>query len=414
MILPCRKTAQIIYTFAARTTNKIKYNMKILHTSDWHLGHSLYSFDRTEEQLGMLNQMVEIVKNEQPDVFLLAGDVFHTPQPSSTVQTMFTEALVKIHHANEGMTIVVISGNHDSGTRHEIFRTPWRALNVHTIGNINKENIEDIIIEVPGKGYIVAVPYTYERNLPEGFYQSVLDMVSEKNTNGLPVVMAAHTTVRGCDFKGHDQASEYVVGGIDSIDINELGNGYDYIALGHIHHEQFVDAEKKKVRYCGSPIAVSFDECYSHSVSIVEIGQHGDTPNVRQIEIENKRPLVTLPTEGFASWNEAMELLKKYPDNIPAYIRLNVEIEDFLPPESNNEAVTLTKDKQCRFCRINPKRKDVAKTEDKVLTVQELQSENPIEIAKKYASDTNVTFDEEMEALFNEVLKLVDAGSSND
>lgn len=388
--------------------------MKILHTSDWHLGHQLYGYDRTEEHSAMINQVVEIVKSEQPDVFLLAGDVFHTPQPSATVQTMFTEALVNIHQANTGMTIVVISGNHDSGTRHEIFRTPWKALNVHTIGNINKENLEDIIIEVPDIGYIVAVPYTYERNLPEGFYQSVLDMVSDRNINGLPVVMAAHTTVRGCDFKGHDQASEYVVGGIDSIDVNDLGNGYDYIALGHIHHEQFVDAENRKVRYCGTPIAVSFDECYSHSVSVVEIGNHGDTPKVRKIEIENPHPLVTLPIEGFASWEEVTDSLNKYPDNIPAYIRLNVEIEDFLPSEADTTARNLTKGKQCKFCRINPKRKDVAKTEDKVLTVQELQSEDPIEIAKKYASDTNITFDEEMEGLFNEVLRLIKTEAGND
>ena len=81
--------------------------MKILHTSDWHLGHTLYNYDRTEEQLAMLSQMVHIVERERPDVFLLCGDVYHTSQPSASVQTMMAEALVRIHAANPLMTIVV-------------------------------------------------------------------------------------------------------------------------------------------------------------------------------------------------------------------------------------------------------------------------------------------------------------------
>ena len=127
--------------------------MKILHTSDWHLGHTLYNYDRSVEQMAMLLQMVNIVKEQKPDVFLLCGDVYHTPQPSATVQTMFTNALAEIRDANPGMTIVATAGNHDSGTKHEIFRTPWMALKVFTVGSINANQKEDMIIEIPGKRY---------------------------------------------------------------------------------------------------------------------------------------------------------------------------------------------------------------------------------------------------------------------
>ena len=65
--------------------------MKILHTSDWHLGHTLYNYDRTEEQLAMLEQMASIVEEQKPDVFLLCGDVYHTSQPSAAVQTMLSD-----------------------------------------------------------------------------------------------------------------------------------------------------------------------------------------------------------------------------------------------------------------------------------------------------------------------------------
>ena len=381
--------------------------MKILHTSDWHLGHTLYNHSRNEEQQAMLDQMADIVKEQQPDVFLLCGDVFHTSQPSNAIQTMLSDGLVKIHEAHPQMTIVMTAGNHDSGTKHEIFRTPWRALNVYAIGQLEKENLEEHIIEVPGKGYIIAIPYTYEQNLPEGFFQQLLDMVSERNTEGLPVVMTAHTTVKGCDFQGHEQGTEYTVGNIDAIELDQLGQGYDYLALGHIHHGQFVHSGKHNVRYCGTPIPISFDETFSHSVTMVEIGQHSESPSVSTIEIQNPHPLVTLPSEGLAPWETAKELLKDFPDDIPAYIRLKVEIDDFLPVEAQMEAANLVNGKQCRFCYINAKRKTNPQTEAKVLTVQEFQAEQPIEIAKQYAAYIGVNFEEEMTEMFNEVMAMV-------
>ena len=392
--------------------------MKILHTSDWHLGHTLYNYDRTEEQRAMLEQMVSIVEEQKPDVFLLCGDVYHTPQPSATVQTMLADGLVRIHEANPDMTIVMTAGNHDSGTKHEIFQTPWKALKVYAIGQLarlkGKEDLDEHIVEVAGKGYVVAVPYANERNIPEGFFQQLLDRVAENNVENLPVVMTAHTTVKGCDFTGHDHATEYTVGGIDSLELADMGEGYDYLALGHIHHGQFVHSGKHNVRYCGTPLPVSFDENFSHSVSIVEIDRHGEAPAVKEIEIRNPHPLVTLPTDGLATWEEAKELLGKFPNDIPAYIRLNVEIDDFLPVEANAEATSLTEGKQCRFCCINAKRKAVGQDDVKVLTVQEFQAEKPIEIARRYAEYEGITFDEEMQAMFNEVIDMVAEESRND
>ena len=388
--------------------------MKILHTSDWHLGHTLYNYDRTEEQGAMLGQMVSIVEEQKPDVFLLCGDVYHTPQPSAAVQTMLADGLVRIHEASPEMTIVMTAGNHDSGTKHEIFQTPWKALKVYAIGQLEKDNLDEHIIEVPGKGYIVAVPYANERNIPDGFFQQLLDRVAERNAEKLPVVMTAHTTVKGCDFRGHDHATEYTVGGIDALELEDMGEGYDYLALGHIHHGQFVHSGKHNVRYSGTPLPVSFDENFSHSVSIVEIGGHGETPAVREIEIQNPHPLVTLPTDRLATWEEAKALLSKFPDDIPAYIRLNVEIEDFLPVEANAEAASLTEGKQCRFCCINARRKAVSQDDVKVFTVQEFQEEKPIEIARRYAEYEGISFDEEMQAMFNEVMDMVAEESRND
>lgn len=377
--------------------------MKILHTSDWHLGHTLYNYDRTEEQANMLQQLIETVKCEKPDLFLLSGDVYHTAQPSSAVQTLFTEAIVKLHDAQPDMSIIVTAGNHDSGTKHEIFRTPWQALKVYSIGNLNKEKPQSHIIEISGKAFVIAIPYCYERSIPERFFQDLLDNVKERNTDQLPVIMMAHTTVKGCDFKGHDNATELTVGGIDSLDIPALGEGYDYLALGHIHHEQWIRGSQHRIRYSGSPLAVSFDENYEHSISMVTINNHGDAPQLQKIIINNPRPLVTLPTDDFTSWEEAKQQLQDFPSDVPAYIRLNVEIDDFLPAEANLEAANLTKGKKCRFCCINTRRKLRASARQKAMTVQEFQAEAPIDIARRYAEDCGIPFDEELTDMFKAI-----------
>ncbi|MGM9860726.1 MAG: exonuclease SbcCD subunit D, partial [Muribaculaceae bacterium] len=373
----------------------------------------LYNYDRTDEQSAMLEQIRQIVEAERPDAFVLCGDIYHTSQPSAAVQTLFTNAITDIHNACREMVIVIIAGNHDSGSKHEIFRTPWRALGVHVIGNIDKDAPEDHIIEIPGKGFIVAIPYVHYRNMPQDFVQQELNSVNERNSAELPVVLTAHTTVSGCDYKGHDQATEYIVGGIDALDLEQMGEGYDYLALGHIHHEQWVRHSKRHARYSGSPLAVGFDECYPHTVSIVEIAHHGGTPTLRQVEIANPRPLVTLPADGFASWDEAKQLLTEFPADIPAYIRLNVEVADFLPPEASAEAIVLTENKQCRFCLINAKRKDTARSDIKAMTVQEFRAERPIDIARRYADDIGFVFDDDTQALFSEAFDAVTAEQRN-
>ncbi len=369
----------------------------------------LYGYDRTEEQLSMLDQMVEIVREEKPDVFILAGDVFDTTQPSAAVQTMLARMIVALHDTHPTMPVVMTAGNHDSGSRHEIFRTPWQALNVYAVGQLDKVHPETHIVEIHDKGYVLAVPYANERNIPEGFFQSLLDKTAERNTNGLPVIMTAHTTVKGCDYAGHEHATDYAVGGIDSLDLDKIGHGYDYLALGHIHKPQFIHSGHHNVRYSGTPVPIGFDEQYGHSVSIVEINRHGDTPVVTERDITNPHPLVTLPTQGFALWEEAKELLRNYPNDIPAYIRLNVEIDDFLPVDAKAEAVKLTEGKQCRLCHINAKRKNINTDDVRTMTIQEFQEQQPIDIARHYAEYNGITFDDELQEMFRQVEELVNA-----
>lgn len=382
--------------------------MKILHTSDWHLGHQLYGYDRTEEQQDMLDQIVQIVSREKPDAFLLCGDVFHVPQPPVSVQKLFVNAIHNICRANPGMKIIISAGNHDSGSRHEIFRTPWSALGVDVIGTLQPENPEAHIIEVPDKGIVISVPYTHERFMPDNYFETLLQIVNQRNSKNLPVVMMAHTTVSGADFKGHELQDKSTIGGIERVDITKFGTGYDYLALGHIHHEQFVHTGHHNVRYSGSPLAVSFDEDFKHSVSMVEIEEHGQVPKIREIEINNIRPLITLPINGFTDWESVKNIFKKFPDDKKGYIRLNVEVDNFLPSDAIDTIRQIAETKNCHFCLINEKRRrDGVTGPSSSLSVTEFKEMPPIEIAKKFVEEKGGDFNEEMVSLFREVVSLL-------
>jgi exonuclease SbcD len=388
--------------------------MKILHTSDWHLGHVLYNYDRREEQLAMLDQMVELVREEKPDVFLLAGDVYDSTQPSASVQTLFSDALIRIHEACTTMRIVCIAGNHDSSSKLMIFHSPWERMNVNMLGNVSREaDLLDYIIKLEHKGYVVAVPYAADRNMPDDFFKKLQEQVSLMNTEQLPVVLMAHLAVSGSDFKGHDNVTDAMVGGLDCQSAEVFGEGYDYVALGHIHKTQFVHGTSHRARYCGTPIPVSFDEAMGeqeHGVTMVELNKHGDTPSVRTIAIHNPRPLVTLPLEGFADWETVKDQFEAFPDDIPAYIRLNVSVDGHLPLSVNDEAKQIEARKQCRFCLINAKRKIQSNQAEgfQSMTTTEFQQMTPLEVAKMYLVAKGEEFDDSLKLLFDEVMKGVD------
>ena len=386
--------------------------MKVLHTSDWHLGHTLYNYDRSEEQQAMLDQIARIVAERQLDLFLLCGDVYHTTQPTAATQQLFINALMRIREAAPAMRILLLAGNHDSATRHEIFRTAWEALGVTAIGLLNQEAPPDhYIMELPGKGFVVGVPYVHERNLPEGFFQQLLDRVAERNLEQLPVILTAHTYVSGSDATGHADAEGETVGGIEGWNLSLFGSGYDYLALGHIHHAQWVRGSEGRARYCGSPLPVHFDECYPHSVSWVELDRQGDVPRVEEIELANPRPLITLPVSEAADWDSVKSLFQAFPDEQPGYIRLRVEVEDFLPPGAQMEAAAIAEGKACRFCLIQVQRKERAANEEggRMFTTAEIQRLSPLDIASMYAKDKRIGFEEELVSLFKETLTLLQA-----
>ena len=99
---------------------------RFIHTSDWHLGQNFYGYDRSEEQRDFLRQLADIVREQEPDALLVSGDIFHTAAPSSAAVSLYVNAMIDIHEACPGMSIIVIAGNHDSAARLESDSRLWK------------------------------------------------------------------------------------------------------------------------------------------------------------------------------------------------------------------------------------------------------------------------------------------------
>lgn len=417
--------------------------MKILHTSDWHLGHVLYGYGREDEQRFFLEQLKEAAEAERPDVMLVTGDIFHTSTPAASTTRMYNEYMLDIHRSVPDMVVIVTAGNHDG--RAQLLETVslWDEFNVKVFAGIDRVNPGNHIVEIRKRGellgFVGAVPFANPGEFPhmnpekpsdftgtsdsgskpdmmdEGnwkfrigsFYRSIEESIAERNHDGLPVIMTGHLTITGSMTGDKDMGA---IGGLEPVPVSSFGDGYDYLALGHIHRPQNIT---ERIRYAGSPLAVSFDESYAHSLSIVEINSHGELPELRTIEIKNPHPLVTLPVRHTGTFNEALAELETYPADMESFIRLNAIAP--LPPLAMEKALAAIAGKSCRLCLVNPVKEGMGNSENGLgtveKTVEEFRLMSPLKVAMDYIDGKNVFSEEDMDefkTMLSELLKLKD------
>lgn len=383
--------------------------MKILHTADWHIGQVFYDWDRSREHEDVLRQLHDIIAEEQPDLMLVSGDVFHNPRPSASSMRLFTEAITSYHRASPKMDIVITAGNHDSASQHEMFAAPWRELGVHVIGSPGadeEQSAEKLIIELPGKSFVLAVPFLYTRSLTSGTFQEMLDKIAERNSANLPVIAMAHVTVA---FGGDVEKAE-IRGDVEAVEMSVFGKGYDYLALGHIHRPHTLRSKDGRATYSGSLLPVSFEESYEHSVEIIEISKHGGDVTARRIPLQTPVPVVTLPAWGYAPWSDAENLLKEYKSDRPNYIRLNLERGD-VNPMAMEICRKICGDKGHRFCVINYPAEDytLAEAKERAISIEEFKEMTPLDVARLFAAENNKVFEGEIVKMFEEIIKDIEA-----
>ncbi len=365
--------------------------MKLIHTADWHLGHRLYNYDRTDEEEHFFRQLAATVRKEQPDALVVCGDIFHSGTPGNDVAKRFTERLLDVQAECPAMETVVIAGNHDSYSRLVVDKALWKRCRAHLFG-MPAEDCEGRaefarnVVEIPGKGLIAAVPFCYSRNFPlvegaegdnraKNYFDGLAGYIRSR-AEGLPAVLMAHLAVSGeIDLRGHDKS--FMVGGEECVDVADLGAAYDYVALGHIHCPQWIKGARKVARYSGSPRAIHFDETYDHGVDVVTV-EAGNHPEVRTEAFPPLHALVTLGGEMGQPFETVLGQVVEASLPEDTYVRLNVSIgAGELPgPDWTERSRQACAAKGFRFCVNNPIRvEEPEKREDrKMLTVTEIRN----------------------------------------
>ena len=269
--------------------------MKFIHLSDLHLGKRVNEFSMLEEQDYIFGKIIEIVMDEWPDALLIAGDVYDKPVPPVEAVKLFDRFLCAL--SGTGVKVLVISGNHDSPERLSFASGLLGGSGVFISPAYGGEVSSVTFTDEWGKVNFYMLPFIkpahVARWFPDEDIQSYTSAVrvalahTPINFNGRNVLLT-HQFVTGAE---RSESEEISVGGADNVD-GSVFEGFDYVALGHIHGPQSIG--KPTVRYCGTPLKYSFSEAsHKKSVTVVEMGQKGDV-EVRTVPLTPRRDWVQL------------------------------------------------------------------------------------------------------------------------
>lgn len=279
--------------------------MRILHTSDWHLGRTLHKASLLAAQEAAMRQMAEVAVRERVDLVVVSGDVFDHAVPSAQALELLEETLYSLLRI---CPVVVTAGNHDSlrrlgyGARLMSHRLVLQTT-VEAVGtgvSFEDEHGTVRVYPIPylhpdTARYPLAVDPehplkpTHHAVLNEAMARVRVDLAGHE---GARSVVLAHAWVTGC--AGSDSERDVSVGGLGTVSSSVFA-GVDYVALGHLHGPQDVaGVGSTRLRYCGSPLRYSFSEAEQvKSVTIVELGAHG-VDSVKEVPIDQPRPMANL------------------------------------------------------------------------------------------------------------------------
>lgn len=389
--------------------------MKLLHTSDWHIGQVLnFHYDRQEEHQYFFDQLCRVIERERPDAMVVSGDIYDKNTPGNSSMRFLSDNLLRICDLVPDMPLILTAGNHDSSSRIESMAGVWRRVNTYFIGAAERAEdqylIDKHILEIPGKGWIAAIPYIpdYQSDL----YNAVLSEIRTRNTRNLPVILMGHTTIGNAVFTAHESVSfngRDIVGGINSMDISEIDDDYDYLALGHIHTPQTLP--NGKARYCGSPVQLNFKEQFAHSVTMVTVDNHGDMPKMETIELEQLRRFYVIPQKP-KPLEEALEYLETHLPDQQGYVQLNILSAERLPSDTENRIRSILERGEgllyCDYKVSRPARDGQSTLEKPDFNLSEFREKDPLEIAERYFTETLQTdMDDTLKELLHSVIQEV-------
>jgi exonuclease SbcD len=291
--------------------------MKILHTSDWHIGRTLYGRQRYEEFEAFLGWLAGLIEKEGIDVLLVAGDVFDNSTPGNHAQELYYRFLCRVA-SSSNRHVVVTAGNHDSPSFLNAPRELLKFLNVHVVGVPSDPPTDElIVINGPDREPVLivcAIPYLRdrdirtaeagesvqekERKIIEGIrthYRLVCEAAEEKRAllkQSVPIVAMGHLFAAGGRTVDGDGVRELYIGSLTQVKTDVFPACIDYLALGHLHIPQCVGGSDF-IRYSGSPLPIGFGEA-GQNKCVVLVTFSGPLPQVSNIPVPRFRQMKTL------------------------------------------------------------------------------------------------------------------------
>ena len=292
--------------------------MRLLHTSDWHLGQTLHNYERGYEHQRFLDWLLDTLVAERVDVLLVAGDVFDNANPSAASQKQLYVFLQQARARLPALQLIVVAGNHDSAGRLEAPGPLLAAHGTHVIGHVLRDDagqidLERLLLPLTGsdaqvQAWCLAVPFLRPGDvpkLPAGdtqdaylggialLYRQLTDLALARRQPGQAILAMGHCHMVGGEMS-NDSERRIVIGGTEMLPSGIFDASIAYAALGHLHKAQAVGGQEH-IRYCGSPIPLSFAEVnYRHQVLCLDID--GETlQSVRVIAVPRAVPLLRVP-----------------------------------------------------------------------------------------------------------------------
>ena len=385
--------------------------MRILHTSDWHIGHRLYEQSRIEEHRQFLDWVLKTVQENAVDALLVAGDIFDTALPSSEATDLYYQFLFRLYRDTHAHAVIT-AGNHDSPRHLAAPREFLRMGRIHVIGLASDpaECVFTLPAENPSVA-IAAVPYLSENELSHISFETEPERAeryrerlkefyrqcAERMPPGIPKILMGHLFVHGGQVG--DSERNIQIGGATAMRISDFPDNVTYVALGHLHRPHAIDGAGYPVQYAGSPLPLRFNEAnYGKKVYLVDVSATGDV-QVDEIQIPVFKELRTVTGEI-----EEVQLAAMSSEWIGTYIQVQLKLD---------RPVVGISDKIREM--FHQRGGDVlsvevelpVQTDHQEIPIEEMRL--PIEIFRQfYKENFNEAPDELMMDTFNELLQLVE------
>jgi len=318
--------------------------MKILHTADWHIGKILHKHPLQDEMAAFFDWLIQTIVDEKVDLLLVSGDIFDMANPSIRDKETYYDIIMRLYKI--GCKVIITGGNHDSVGELNAPKEILSAINITVLGGA-MTNPEDEVIEIFNDKkeielIVAATPFLRDRDIrskQEGeIYESRAEAIREgiknhyerladicsQNYPKTPAIAMGHLYAAGA--KSSESERDIHVGNQAAIESKIFSKVFDYVALGHIHSPQIVDTQNR-IRYSGSPIALSFSEKMDEKgVILLELNNQVIT-SIKKINTPKNRELIKIS----GTYEEVKTALDNYkPDYLfPSFVEMEVNEEEF-------------------------------------------------------------------------------------